>query len=117
MTTTLDTLRAILIRDYKLAPEALTLDAPLESLGIDSLGVAELLFNIEDEFHIRLPPEPVQLPTLGDVVGFIDGLVAAQREGVAGVGAGVAGAGADVAQATNNATSADAGAGPGAQPP
>ena len=124
MTTTLDTLRAILIRDYKLAPETLTLDAPLESLGIDSLGVAELLFNIEDEFHIRLPPEPVQLPTLGDVVGFIDGLVAAQREGgagtgagVAGVGAGVAGVAAGAARATGSTAPTDSATEPGPQPP
>jgi len=77
--TTFERLRAILVRDYKLAPEALTLEAPLEGLGIDSLGVAELLFNVEDEFGITLPPEPVQLPTIGDVVGYIDRLVAAQN--------------------------------------
>ena len=83
MTTTFERLRAILIKDYQLAPESLTFDAPLEALGIDSLGVAELLFNIEDEFRVTLPPEPVQLATIGDVVGFIDDLVAAQRGGAA----------------------------------
>ena len=81
--TTLERLRAILIRDYKLAPEALTREAPLEGLGIDSLGVAELLFNVEDEFGITLPPEPVQLPTIGDVVDYIDRLIAAQKGGTA----------------------------------
>ena len=81
--TTLERLRAILIRDYKLAPEALTPEAPLEGLGIDSLGVAELLFNVEDEFGITLPPEPVQLPTIGDVVDYIDRLIAAQKAGTA----------------------------------
>lgn len=78
MTSTFDRLSAILARDYKLAPEALTLDTPLESLGIDSLGVAELLFNVEDEFAIVLPPEQVQLTTLRDVVRFIDDLVVLQ---------------------------------------
>ena len=77
MTPTIDRLRAILVKDYKLTPEALSPDATLESLGLDSLGVAELLFNVEDEFKIRLPAEPVQLPTLGHVVEFIDALVAA----------------------------------------
>lgn len=81
MTSTLEKLRAILVRDYKLDPELLTLDAPLEGLGIDSLGVAELLFNVEDEFKIELPPQSVNLPTLGDVVGFIDDLIAAQHGG------------------------------------
>jgi acyl carrier protein len=79
MTNTFERLRAILVRDYKIAPEALTLEAPLEGLGIDSLGVAELLFNVEDEFRITLPPEPVQLPTVGDVVDYIDRLIVAQK--------------------------------------
>ena len=77
--TTLERLRTILVRDYKLAPDVLVPEAPLESLGIDSLGAAELLFNVEDEFGITLPPEPVQLPTIGDVVDYIDRLIAAQR--------------------------------------
>jgi acyl carrier protein len=79
MTTTFNRLRAILIKDYKLTPDVLLPAAPLEELGIDSLGTAELLFNIEDEFGVILPPDPVQLTTLGDVVDFIDGLVALQR--------------------------------------
>jgi acyl carrier protein len=79
MTTTFEQLCAILVKDYKLDPTLLTLDAPLEALGIDSLGVAELLFNVEDEFHITLSPDAVQLLTLGDVVRFIDELVALQH--------------------------------------
>ena len=79
MTTTYDWLRATLIKEYKLDPDKLVTDAPLEDLGIDSLGIAELLFNVEDEFGITLPPEAVQLPTMGDVVRFIDALILAQK--------------------------------------
>lgn len=79
MTTTLDRLCTILAKDYKIERDQLTPETALESLGIDSLGVADLLFNIEDEFRVTLPPEPVQLVTIGDVSGFIDGLVAAQH--------------------------------------
>jgi len=78
MNATYDKLRAILVRDYKLEPASLTLDSPLEDLGIDSLGIAELLFNVEDEFKITLPPEAVDLKTVGDVVSYIGGLVATQ---------------------------------------
>ena len=85
MTATFERLSALLVKDYKLAPEALTPDAPLEGLGIDSLGLAELLFNVEDEFRVTLPPEPVPLETLTDVVDFIDGLVAVQHGGAAPV--------------------------------
>jgi acyl carrier protein len=78
METTLATLQKILIKDYQLAPEALTRTALLEDLGIDSLGTAELLFNVEDTFHLVLPPEAVPLRTLGEVVDYIDQLVSAQ---------------------------------------
>jgi acyl carrier protein len=80
MTTTFERLRAILIKDYKFTPDLLVLEAPLEELGIDSLGTAELLFNIEDEFGVTLPPDAVQLTTLGDVVGFIDDLIVTQSK-------------------------------------
>jgi acyl carrier protein len=82
MTTTFDRLSAILMKDYKLIPDRLTLDAPLESLGIDSLGTVELLWNIEDVFQIKLPSEPVDLPTLRDVVRYVDELVARQAVGL-----------------------------------
>jgi acyl carrier protein len=78
MTSTFDRLSAILMKDYKLQPDRLTLDAPLESLGIDSLGTVELLWNIEDAFQIKLPSDPVELPTLGDVVRYVDELIAKQ---------------------------------------
>jgi acyl carrier protein len=78
MRTTFELLREILVKDYKLDPETLTLDTPLEALGIDSLGVAELLFTVEDEFKVKVSTEPVKLASVGDVVGYIDVLVAAQ---------------------------------------
>ena len=76
---TFEHLRRVLLRDYPLDPAVITPDAALDSLGIDSLGVAELLFNIEDEFKISVPAEPVQLASVGDVARFIDGLIAAQQ--------------------------------------
>lgn len=78
MTATFERLSAILARDYKVSPESVTLDAPLDGLGIDSLGTVELLWAVEDEFRIKLPPEPVALPTIGDVVRYVDEIVAAQ---------------------------------------
>jgi len=88
MTTTFERLGAILTKDYKLQPDRLTLDAPLESLGIDSLGSVELLWNIEDAFQIKLPPDPVALTTLGDVVRYVDELIARQGVGRAAASPG-----------------------------
>jgi acyl carrier protein len=77
MTSTFERLRTILARDYKVDPEAASRDAPLDGLGIDSLGTVELLWTVEDEFSIKLPAEMVDLRTLGDVVDYIDAVVAA----------------------------------------
>lgn len=77
--TTLERLSKILVKNYNVDPERLTLNGPLEALGIDSLGMAELLFFIEDEFKVQLPYDPVALPTLGDAVRYIDALLAAQH--------------------------------------
>ena len=77
--TTFERLRTMLVRDYSVDAAKLAPDALLEDLGIDSLGAAELLFNIEDEFGIKVSAEPVPLKTVGEVVGYIDALVEAQR--------------------------------------
>ena len=80
MPTTFERLREILVRDYRADPAAVTPESPLESLNIDSLGVAELLFTIEDAFGIQLTKEAAasELATVADVVAFIDRLVAAR---------------------------------------
>jgi acyl carrier protein len=79
MTTTFDWLCLTLVKDYNLDPALLKPDASLETLGLDSLAVAELLFNVEDKFKITVSPELVPLATLVDVVRFIDAHVAAQH--------------------------------------
>ena len=79
MTTTFDWLRLTLAKDYKLDPALLKPDASLETLGLDSLAVAELLFTVEDKFKITISPELVPLATLADVVRFIEAHVDAQH--------------------------------------
>ena len=79
-TTTLDTLRGILARDHALPAARMTPDATLEDLGIDSLATIEMLWNVESEFGIEVPSEPVPLRTLGEVADYVNELVAAQTE-------------------------------------
>jgi acyl carrier protein len=78
MNTTFERLSHLLVKDYGLAHDMLSLETPLESLGIDSLGKVELLWSIEETFVVKLPSQPADLLTLGDVVRCIDELVAAQ---------------------------------------
>ena len=87
MTTTADLLRDILVRDYKLDAANLTTATPLEELGIDSLGLAELLFTIEDEFGISMTsvnatgPEAPRLSTVGDVINAVDAAIVTRDAG------------------------------------
>ncbi|MEO6986166.1 MAG: acyl carrier protein [Paralcaligenes sp.] len=78
--STYERLQQILAADYPLLPEQLRPQARLEELGIDSLGVMELLFQIEDAFQIQVPSHQVSLLTVQDVVNYIDELLAVQKE-------------------------------------
>ncbi len=74
--TTADRIRTLLVKDYKLNPDRLTDGALLVDLGIDSIGMAELIFAMEDEFGLVMPDAAVQLASFGEVVFFIDRLIA-----------------------------------------
>jgi acyl carrier protein len=77
--TTLDRLSRILVQRYKLDPARLTPEQPLGSLGIDSLGMVEMLFFIEEEFGVQLPSEGVAFGTLDEAARYVDGLMASQK--------------------------------------
>jgi acyl carrier protein len=81
--TTTQTLHRILKTNFGLEPEAVQPDARLADLEIDSLAVVEVLFAIEDEFKVVVPQEPAMqqtsLQTVGDLVAYIDKLVAEQQ--------------------------------------
>lgn len=73
---TIDALEEIMIRDYQVTRTQLTPDAPLSDLGIDSLGLLELMFKIEDRFHVKIRGDtPADLNTLQDVVRYVDALI------------------------------------------
>jgi acyl carrier protein len=85
---TLEALQDILVRDYGLPRDRLSADAVLDTLGMDSLSLLELMFKIEDGFHVKIPGDPPSgLRTVQDVVVYIDGLIADRS---AKTGAGVA---------------------------
>ena len=79
MADTLETIRQIIAKRFDLNPEELTPDRTLDSLGVDSLGVFEVIFEAEETFHIRVDNDQVNIATIGDVVALIDRLVAEQN--------------------------------------
>jgi acyl carrier protein len=50
-----DKVIAIIAEQAVLEPSDVTLDSSLEDLGIDSLGLVECIFAIEEEFDITVP--------------------------------------------------------------
>ena len=77
--STLERLTRILAQRYKLDRARLTPEQPLGSLGIDSLGMVEMLFFIEEEFGVHLPSEGVTFGTLAEAAKYIDELMATQK--------------------------------------
>ncbi len=81
--TTEQSLQGIFKANFDLAPDVLQRDAILEDLNVDSLSMIEVLFAVEDEFRIVVPQEPAarrsDIRTFGDLVDYVDTLVAAQR--------------------------------------
>ena len=70
---TMDTIVTILNDNLDIPAEKVTEDATFESLGIDSLDMAELTCTIEEELDIDFG-EPEGLTTVGELVTYIDSL-------------------------------------------
>jgi acyl carrier protein len=86
--TTVQTMQAILKDKFNFAPDLLQPETALKDLDVDSLSMVEILFAVEDEFKVVVPSEPAEwqneMRTFGDLVEYVDKLVAAQRPAIAG---------------------------------
>jgi acyl carrier protein len=78
----------IIAEQAVLEPGDVTMDATLEDLGIDSLGLVESIFAIEEAFDIQVPfnaNEPEQsdfdISSVAAIIGAVEGLVAEQKGG------------------------------------
>ena len=76
MTTTFETMKRIIIKDFELSPERLAPDTPLADIELDSLAVTELIFALEDEFNVTAKSNGQGMQTLGDIASYIDQLIA-----------------------------------------
>lgn len=77
--STFEKIQGLLIKKFDLDPADVKADSTLESLGLDSLSVIELLFDLEDEFGIKIPDDAnnrVKPNSVGEVVALLDSLLA-----------------------------------------
>ena len=74
-TTTMgaDIVRDVLVENQDLDPEAITEDAVIEDLGIDSLDMVELICDLEEKCDVEFG-EPEGIETVGQLVAHIDSL-------------------------------------------
>lgn len=84
-----DKVIAIIAEQAVLEPSDVTLDSTLESLGIDSLGLVESIFAIEEEFDITVPfnandpsESDFDISTVASIVAGIEKLMAEQKDTV-----------------------------------
>jgi acyl carrier protein len=68
----------ILVEKYNVQAQAVRPEATLTELGLDSLSLAELLFDLEDKFDIEVPEDRADLSTLGEAAALVDELIRAK---------------------------------------
>lgn len=67
----------LLTQKYGVDPAQISPDARMADLGLDSLTMGELLFDIEDTFGIEIALEDAKIETFGEALALVDRLVAA----------------------------------------
>ncbi|HEX3867333.1 MAG TPA: acyl carrier protein [Gemmatimonadaceae bacterium] len=73
----LATIQSVAAKQFGLDAPDINPDTPIDQLGVDSLGLLELLFELEDRFGVAIPQEDaVQAKTLRELAALIDRLTA-----------------------------------------
>ena len=72
MDNTLDLIKDYLKQHMDNPPEDLTAESKLADIGIDSLGLLELLFELEEKFGINVPQDITPPETIGQLIEIVD---------------------------------------------
>ncbi len=77
MTDTLHELQSMISNHFGVPLEDLDPERSMEAFGLDSLGVIELIFNIEDHYGIKMPEGGPKITTLKELAHWVDDVRAA----------------------------------------
>ncbi len=69
----IDIIKEVLSENMDIDPEKITAESTMDSLGIDSLDMVELVCELEDRMDIDFG-DPEDLNTVGDVAAYADSL-------------------------------------------
>jgi acyl carrier protein len=78
---TLERLRRLFIDKFDFNVEELKPETRLEYLGLDSLDMIEFMFDIENEFKIKIPDQEFKVITIQDIVDAVDRFISEQKIG------------------------------------
>jgi acyl carrier protein len=76
--STIERLKKLFINKFDYNVEELKPETTLEYLGLDSLDKIEFMFDIENEFKIKIPDEQFKVTTIQDMVDAVDRFVSEQ---------------------------------------
>ena len=82
MSTTLERLKQLFVAKFDSNIEELNPTTTLEHLGLDSLDMIDFLFDIENEFDIKIPDQEFRVRTIQEIVDAVDRFISEQRIGV-----------------------------------
>lgn len=74
MTDTLQLLQEFIKRRVVNPPETITLESRLEEIGVDSLSLLDLMFDMEDKFGVRMPDDLPRPETVGELIAIFEKL-------------------------------------------
>ncbi|MEO8032962.1 MAG: phosphopantetheine-binding protein [Acidobacteriota bacterium] len=75
MATTFERFRDILTTKFHVPDDRIAPEAMLDTLGLDSLDMIEVLFEVEDVFEVQVPQDganALKMATVQDIVDTID---------------------------------------------
>ena len=81
MSSTLERLQTLFMARFHFKKEELAAATTLEYLGLDSLNIIEIMFDIENEFNIRIPDRELRelaVTTIQDMVNALDRFISEQ---------------------------------------
>lgn len=72
MTSTLDLVIAYVQRTAQNPPEAVTLESRIDEVGLDSLDMLEMMFELEEKHGIVLPYDSPKPESIGQLVDLLE---------------------------------------------
>jgi acyl carrier protein len=71
---TLELLRDFIKRRVANPPEEITMESRLEDIGVDSLTLLDLMFDMEDKFGVRMPDDLPRPETVTELIAIFEKL-------------------------------------------